>query len=80
MPRKWFLLPISWATQALGKIQQDPEDKGKVAKFKVQTPYLSLALGCLQLECWVGMASSTVLKHPKGTANNKEWEKKMKGG
>lgn len=29
--------------------------------------HLSLALGCLQLECWVGMASSTVLRHPEGT-------------
>lgn len=36
-------------------------------KFKVQSPYLSLALGGLQLECWVGMSSSAVLRHPEGT-------------
>lgn len=38
----------------------------------VQRPYLSLALGCLQLESWVGMASSTTLRHPEGTTGNKE--------
>lgn len=29
--------------------------------------HLSLALGRLQLERWVGMASSTALRHPEGT-------------
>lgn len=51
-----------------------------MAKFMVQSPYLSLALGCLQLERWVGVASSTVLRHPEGTTSNKEGERKSKGG
>lgn len=29
--------------------------------------HLSLALGGLQLESWVGMASSTILRYPEGT-------------
>lgn len=29
--------------------------------------YLSLALGRLQLESWVGMTSPAVLRHPEGT-------------
>lgn len=29
--------------------------------------HLSLALGSLQLESWVGMASSTTLRHSEGT-------------
>lgn len=29
--------------------------------------HLSPALGCLQLERWVGVACSTVLRHPEGT-------------
>lgn len=66
--------------EARRKIQQGPEEIGKLAKFKVQSPYLSLALGSLQLEHWVGMASSTVLRHPEGTTNNKERRKKTKGG
>lgn len=38
----------------------------------VRSPYLSLALGRLQLKRWVGVASSTVLRHPEGTASNKD--------
>lgn len=34
--------------------------------------HLSLALGRLQLECWVGVASSTVVRHPEGTASKEE--------
>ena len=40
----------------------------------VQSPYLSPALGRLQLERWVGMTCSTVLRHPEGTTSNKEGE------
>lgn len=29
--------------------------------------HLSLSLGCLQLESWVGMTRSIVLRHPEGT-------------
>lgn len=75
MPRKWLLLPTPQATEVLRTIQQGPENKGKIAKFKAQSPYLSLALGRLQLERWVGMASSTALRHPEGTTNNKGWGK-----
>lgn len=64
----------------LGKSSRVLRDKVKVAKFMVQSPYLSLALGCLQLERWVGVASSTVLRHPEGTTSNKEGERKSKGG
>lgn len=42
--------------------------------FMVQSSYLSPALGCLQLERWVGVACSTVLRHPEGTTSNKEGE------
>lgn len=44
----------------------------------VQSPYLSLALGRLQLKRWIGMASSTVLRHPEGTASNKGWGRRKR--
>lgn len=66
--------------EARRKIQHSPEEIGKSAKFKVQSPYLSLALRSLQLEHWVGMASSTVLRYPEGATNNKERRKRRKGG
>lgn len=72
MPRKGLLLSIPRATEALRKTEQSSVNKGKVAKCKVQNPYLSFALGSLQLERWVGMTSATVLRHPEGTANNKK--------
>lgn len=48
------------------------EIKGNQSSSVVQSLYLSLALGCLQLESWVGMASSTTLRHSEGTTGNKE--------
>lgn len=57
-----------------GKSSTVLREKVKVAKFMAQSPYLSPALGCLQLERRVGMACSTVLRHPEGTASNKEAE------
>lgn len=57
-----------------GKSSTVLREKVKVAKFMVQSPYLSPALRCLQLERRVGMACSTVLRHPEGTASNKEGE------
>lgn len=48
------------------------EIKGNQSSSVVQRLYLSLALGRLQLESWVGMASSTTLRHPEGTTGNRE--------
>lgn len=57
-----------------GKSSRVLREKVKVAKFMVQSPYLSPALGRLQLERWVGVTCSTVLRHPEGTTSNKEGE------
>lgn len=48
------------------------EIKENQSSSVVQSLYLSLALGRLQLESWVGMASSTALRHPEGTTGNRK--------
>lgn len=72
-PRKWLLLPIPQAhRKLLGKSSRVLGIKEKQPSSVVQSPYLSLALGRLQLKRWVGVASSTVLRHPEGTTSNKD--------
>lgn len=73
-----FIIKPVGPQRRLGESSRALRDKDKAAKFMVQSPYLSLALGRLQLECWVGVASSTVVRHPEGTASKEEWERRRK--